>query len=120
MAPDVEGASGCYVPKHQKIFHPSQLKKPWFPFMWDVSPKNDDGLLRYNLGVRQLRGFFIVDPWFMFQGTIDFPQVVSFLFPFPFALTAMVQPTTAVCAFLLAKMAPWACDVGQVSDGHFN
>ena len=43
--------------------------------------------------------------------SLDLPQVVSFLFPFPFALTAMVQPTTAVCAFLLAKMAPWACDV---------
>eukprot|EP00434_Breviolum_minutum_P001185 symbB.v1.2.001037.t1/scaffold56.1/size371842/8 len=30
--------------------------------------------------------------------------VVAELFPFPFALTAMIQPATAACAFLLAKM----------------
>lgn len=29
---------------------------------------------------------------------------MSELFPFPFALTAMVQPSTAVCAFILTKM----------------
>ena len=33
-------------------------------------------------------------------------QVVEDLFPYPFALTAMVQPTTALCAFLLTKIVP--------------
>jgi len=35
---------------------------------------------------------------------LQIKEVVAELFPFPFALTAMIQPATAACAFLLAKM----------------
>eukprot|EP00439_Symbiodinium_sp_Y106_P008178 s1627_g1.t1 len=35
---------------------------------------------------------------------LEIKQVVHDIFPFPFALTAMVQPTTALCAWLLSRL----------------
>ncbi|CAJ1333617.1 unnamed protein product, partial [Effrenium voratum] len=43
---------------------------------------------------------------------LEIKSVLQDVFPYPFALTAMVQPTTAFCAYSLAKMVMIGCVQG--------
>lgn len=74
-----------------------------------TSPRDSTELERaaaQRLASRAAQVFIFTSMWWCsaILVILQIKEVVSFLFPFPFALTAMVQPTTAVCAFLLAKM----------------
>ena len=80
MALDVVG---CYVPKHN--IKTSHLKKSRFPFMWELSPKTDDGRdMTSELDRKFLKIVDSQELKTIVHGSIDFPAgcVVSLSLPF--------------------------------------
>lgn len=61
---------------------------------------------QWRLAQKALQVFGFTSMWWCsaILVILQIKEVVEDLFPYPFALTAMVQPTTALCAFLLTKI----------------